>query len=119
MIHVFSPNTAHEVILAVARLGPGGVHRASAGRGRVGGKGVNVARACGRMGVPVHLVAIADARAAGELDPGAGPGRLLLDLVPSAGTGRIDVIIAEASGRATVVNGVGDAPGPQAMAQGW
>jgi 1-phosphofructokinase family hexose kinase len=112
VIHVFSPNTAHEVILAVDRMVPGRVHRATTGHRRVGGKGVNVARACGRMGSPVRLVAIADARAAEELSREPDLAASTLELIPTAGSARTDVIVAEASGRASVVNGVGDPVGP-------
>lgn len=108
MIHVLSVNTAHEVILAVPRLAAGHVHRATDGYRRVGGKGVNVARACGRMGTRTRLVAVADARGAGELasEPDIADGTLAL--VPLEGDARTDVIVAEADGRSTVVNGVGD-----------
>lgn len=109
MIHVFSPNTAHEVILGVPRLAAGGVHRATEGFRRVGGKGVNVARACGRMAVPVRVVAVADERAAAELahEPDLVGG--LLEVVRLPGHGRTDVIVAESGGRSTVINGVADA----------
>jgi 1-phosphofructokinase family hexose kinase len=116
MIHVFSPNTAHEVILGVARLGAGDVHRAMAGHRRVGGKGVNVARACGRMGVPVRVVAIADARGADDLLREPDLVDATIELVPLDGDARTDVIIAESDGRATVVNGIGD-PLPAGLAE--
>lgn len=108
MIHVFSPNTAHELILGVPRLAAGGVHRATDGHRRVGGKGVNVARACGRMDVPVRVVAIADAR--GALDLADEPDLLggAVEVVRLPGYARTDVIVAEAGGRTTVVNGVSD-----------
>jgi 1-phosphofructokinase family hexose kinase len=109
VIHVLSSNTAHEVILGVPRLSVGEVHRAATGHRRVGGKGVNVARACGRMGVPVRLVAIADLRGADELAREPDLAEALLDVVPLAGHARTDVIVAESDGRTTVVNGVGDA----------
>jgi 1-phosphofructokinase family hexose kinase len=96
------------VILGVPRLRAGEVHRATDGHRRVGGKGVNVARACGRMGVPVRLVALADERGAQEL---AGEPDLVgctQVVVRLEGDARTDVIAAEASGRATVINGIGD-----------
>jgi 1-phosphofructokinase family hexose kinase len=114
MIHVLSANTAHEVILSVPRLTPGAVHRAVVGHRRVGGKGVNVARACGRMGVPVRLVALADERGATELAGEPDLGGSSVEVVALAGDARTDVIVAEAGGRATVVNGV--APPVSAMA---
>jgi 1-phosphofructokinase family hexose kinase len=109
MIHVFSPNTAHEVILAVPRLTAGSVHRATDGHRRVGGKGVNVARACGRMGTPVRVVAIADARGTDELLTEPDLDGSTVELVPLPGHARTDVIVAEAGGRATVVNGTSEA----------
>lgn len=105
MIHVLSATTAHEVILGVTRLVPGAVHRAGAGHRRIGGKGVNVARACGRMGVPVRLVALADARGAAELAGEPDLAASTVEIVALPGDARTDVIVAEAGGRATVVNG--------------
>src|SRR6186713_2443005 len=116
MIHVFSPNTAHEVILGVPRLAAGDVHRATKGHRRVGGKGVNVARACGRMGVPVRLVAVADARGADELAHEPDLAASTLEVVPFAGHARTDVIVAEDGGRATVVNGIAE-PVPEGLVE--
>jgi 1-phosphofructokinase family hexose kinase len=116
MIHVFSPNTAHEVILEVPRLTVGSVHRASDGHQRVGGKGVNVARACGRMGVPVRVVAMADGRGAAELLAEPDLVGSTVELVPLPGDARTDVIVAETGGRATVVNGTTE-PLPSALAK--
>jgi 1-phosphofructokinase len=118
MIHVLSANTAHEVILGVPRLRAGEVHRATDGHRRVGGKGVNVARACGRMGVPVRLVALADERGAQELagEPDlVGCTQAVVRLVDRA---RTDVIVAETNGRATVINGIGDPVPAAAVDQG-
>lgn len=115
MIRVLSANSAHEVILGVPRLVAGAVHRATDGHRRVGGKGINVARACGRMDVPVHLVAIADARGARELASEPDLAGSTVEVVPTPGDARTDVIIAEADGRATVVNGVGDPVPPHVM----
>lgn len=113
MIHVLSANTAHEVILGVPRLVPGSVHRAVAGHRRIGGKGVNVARACGRMGVRVRLVALADVRGASQLADDPDLAQASIEVVPLSGDARTDVIVAEAGGRATVLNGVGEPiPGP-------
>lgn len=116
MIHVFSPNTAHEVILGVPRLAAGAVHRATEGHRRVGGKGVNVARACGRMGEPVRLLAIADERGAAELAAEPDLEGAVVEVVPLPGHSRTDVIVAERGGRATVVNGVADTL-PQGLAE--
>lgn len=116
MIHVFSPNTAHEVILRVPRLAAGAVHRATEGHQRVGGKGVNVARACGRMGVPVRVVAIADARGQAGLADEPDLAGAQVEVVPLLGDARTDVIVAEEGGRATVVNGIAD-PLPARLAE--
>jgi 1-phosphofructokinase family hexose kinase len=116
VIHVFSPNTAHEVILGVPRLSAGRVHRATDGHRRVGGKGVNVARACGRMGVRIRLVAIADALGADELAQEPDLDGCAMEVVPQPGRARTDVIVAEEGGRATVVNGISD-PIPPGLAE--
>jgi 1-phosphofructokinase family hexose kinase len=116
MIHVFSPNTAHEVILGVSHLKAGAVHRATDGHLRIGGKGVNVARACGRMGTPVRLVALADARGAEELAHEPDLAGATVHVVPLVGRARSDVIVAEVGGRATVINGIGD-PIPEGRAE--
>ncbi len=115
MIHVLSANTAHEVILRVPRLVPGGVHRAVDGHRRVGGKGVNVARACGRMGAVVRLVALADARGATELASEPDLVGAAIEVVPLPGDARTDVIVAEAGGRATVVNGMAEPIPPRTV----
>ncbi len=110
MIVVFSPTTAHELIVDVPRLVPGEVHRARRAVERIGGKGVNVARFCGRMGVGVRLVAIADEPGALELAHEPDLALATLQVVASGVTARTDVICVEATGRATVLNGT--APGP-------
>jgi len=110
MIVVFSPTTAHELIVDVPRLVPGDVHRARRAVERIGGKGVNVARFCGRMGIGVRLVAIADEPGALELAQEPDLALATLQLVASGVTARTDVICVEATGRATVLNGT--APGP-------
>ena len=112
MIVVFSPNTAHELIAGVPRLVPGEVHRTTRAVERIGGKGVNVARFCGRMGVGVRLVAIADEAAHRALTDEPDLALATLQVVPSGVRARTDVIVVEPSGRATVLNGT--APGPSA-----
>jgi fructose-1-phosphate kinase PfkB-like protein len=82
----------------------------------VGGKGVNVARACGRMGAGVRLVAIADDRGASELAAEPDLEGAMVEVVPLPGQSRTDVIVAERGGRATVVNGVAAAL-PQGRAE--
>lgn len=115
MIVVFSPSTAHELILDVSRLVPGEVHRASRAVERIGGKGVNVARFCGRMGVAVRLVAIADQPGAFALTHEPDLALATVQIVPSGVRARTDVIALEASGRATVLNGTAPGPDPAVM----
>jgi len=110
VIVVFSPTTAHELIVDVPRLVPGEVHRARRALERIGGKGVNVARFCGRLGVAVRLVAIADESGAEALAHEPDLALATLQIVPSGVHARRDVIVVEERGRATVVNGM--APGP-------
>lgn len=115
MIVIFGPHVAREVILAVPRFAPGGVHRASAAIERMGGKALNVARFCGRMGVQIRLVALADepGRTALRHDPDLSAASL--EILPSGVRGRTDVVVVDASGRATVVNGTAPGPSPQVM----
>jgi tagatose 6-phosphate kinase len=77
---------------------------------RIGGKGVNVARFCGRMGVGVRLVAIADESGAVSLAQEPDLALATLQVVPSGLRARTDVIAVEDDGRASVLNGT--APGP-------
>ncbi len=109
MIVVFSPNTAHEVIVGVPRLVPGAVLRAQQAVERVGGKGVNVARFCGRMGVGVRLVAIADEAGQQALVDEPDLALATLQVVPSGVRARTDVIVVGRGGQATVVNGMAPA----------
>lgn len=110
MIVVFSPTTAHELIVDVPRLVPGEVHRARRAVARIGGKGVNVGGFCARMGIGVRLVAIADEAGALELAHEPDLALATVQVVASGVRARTDVICVEASGRATVLNGA--APGP-------
>jgi tagatose 6-phosphate kinase len=115
VIVVFSPTTAHEVILGLERLRPGTVHRAGRAVERVGGKGVNVARMCGRMGVAVRLVAVVDERAAGSLAAEPDLAGAEIRLIASGVSARTDVIAVEAGGRATVLNGTAPGPAPSVI----
>ncbi len=112
MIVVFSPNTAHEVIVGVPKLVPGAVLRAQRAVERIGGKGVNVARFSGRMGVGVRLVAITDDAGHEALSDEPDLGLATIQVVPSGVRARTDVIVVDGDGRATVLNGTAPALAP-------
>lgn len=115
MIVIFSPTTAHELILGMPRLAPGEVHRATRVVERIGGKGVNVARFCGRMGVAVRLVAVADEPGAQALAVEPDLSLATVQVMPSGVRARTDVICVEEGGRATVVNGAAPGPAPDVI----
>ncbi len=110
MIVVFSPNTAQELIVGVPRLAPGAVHRATRAIERIGGKGVNVARFCGLMGVGVRLVAVTDDAGQRALMEDPDLALATIEVVPSGVRARTDVIVVEPTGRATVLNGTAEGP---------
>jgi tagatose 6-phosphate kinase len=117
MIHILSPTTPGELVTAVPRLAPGATHRATAQLWRPGGKPVNVARFCARMGVSVRLVAVADERGSKALqsDPDLLAAGSTIELFASGVPARTDIVIAEADGRGTVVNGTGPSTAPDVL----
>ncbi|HEY6593051.1 MAG TPA: hexose kinase [Asanoa sp.] len=103
MIVTLTANPSVDRTYLVGTLRPGGLHRARAGWSEASGKGVNVSRVLGRLGVPARTVVTA----------GGGEGRLLLDLlagldgvtaVPVAGRTRVNVTVVVDSGEPTKVN---------------
>jgi fructose-1-phosphate kinase PfkB-like protein len=108
-------NTAHERIVSLERLEPGRVHRATNVIATIGGKPVNVARSCGRMGVPVHLMAVADAGTAELLRAEPDLNLATIEIEPSPVGSRTDTVLVESDGRATVVNGVVAVGDPSAL----
>ncbi len=111
---VACPNLALDRTIAVPRLVPGMVHRAVRQAAVGGGKGVNVARALGALGVPAVLVTLAagpTGRAALKLLRGEG---LAVRSVELQGDTRSCLTVLE-DGRATVFN----EEGPHLEAHGW
>ena len=106
MILTLTPNPSVDHTLEVDHLVRGEVLRVSDTRAQAGGKGVNVARALRRAGVPTKAV----------LPVGGGGGAELVTLlgdlpcvtVPIAGETRANVAVTEADGTTTKLN----APGP-------
>ena len=108
MIITLTPNPSVDLTLAVGRLAPGTVHRASSGWSEPSGKGVNVSLALRAHGVGTRAV----------LPIGGPNGTWLAAMleqagidyvcVPIAGNIRTNVSIVEPGGKVTKVN----APGP-------
>jgi 1-phosphofructokinase len=108
MIVTLTPNPSVDLTLAVDRLAPGTVHRASSGWSEPSGKGVNVSLALRAHGVGTRAV----------LPVGGPNGTWLAAMleqagidhvcVPIAGNIRANVSIVEPDGKVTKVN----APGP-------
>ena len=108
MIVTLTPNPSVDLTLAVDRLAPGSVHRASSGWSEPSGKGVNVSLALCAHGIGTRAVL-----------PVGGPNGTWLAAkleqagidhvcVPIAGNIRTNVSIVEPDGKVTKVN----APGP-------
>ena len=68
MILTVTPNPAYDVTYAVPRVDVGAVHRVTDVRERAGGKGVNVARVLGLLGVPAYAMGFGDMAFASALD---------------------------------------------------
>jgi 1-phosphofructokinase len=103
MIVTVTSNPSVDRTYLVGTLRPGELHRARAVWSEASGKGVNVSRVLGRLGVPARTVVTA----------GGGEGRLLLDLlagldgvtaVPVSGPTRVNVTVVVDGGEPTKVN---------------
>jgi fructose-1-phosphate kinase PfkB-like protein len=97
-------NPAWDVIVQARSWLPGSVERAERQQVVPGGKAVNVARNCGRMGVPTRLVVLADAQLAEAMGQ-ALAAHVDLRLVASRTRSRTDVCLTTGDGVTTVVNG--------------
>ena len=105
---VVNPNLCFDRTLAVDSFEVGTVSRPYRVLVTAGGKGVNVVRTAGDLGVPAELVGlVADGDGARLLGLLAGE-HVTMHAVPVAGEVRSATIILERSGRATVLN----EPGP-------
>ena len=112
MIVVPSLNTAREAIVLAPGWSPGAVARAEATLLRPAGKPLNVARFAALMGGESHLVALADAGLATEVEAACADAGAGCDVVLTAAASRTDVTILDGEGGATVFNGPGIAPSP-------
>jgi len=111
MIVTVTPNPALDLTWHVARLVPGGTHRADAGRSRAGGKGLNVARVAHAQGADVHAVTTAGGATGEELLRELRGSGVPHTVVPvAAPTRRSVAVVDEHAGDTTIVNEHGIAP---------
>lgn len=112
---IVGPNLALDRTLSLPELRPGEVLRLSRAAITPGGKGVNVARVAGALGLNSHLVGFAGGRtgrAVAELIEDEG---LPLSAIPVEGEIRSSAIVMEEDGRITVLN----EPGPPISESDW
>ncbi|MBS1699385.1 MAG: hexose kinase [Actinobacteria bacterium] len=113
MIVTVTPNPALDLTWHVARIEPGGTHRADTGVARAGGKGLNVARVAHAQGAAVHALATSGgptgAEFAAELATSGVPHELI---AVQAATRRSIALVDEHLGDTTIVNERGVNPAP-------
>jgi tagatose 6-phosphate kinase len=114
-----TPNPAIDRVLAVDGFTAGGVWRAHRVKERAGGKGVNVARVLGDLGLPALCCGLLAGDAGARLAAlAAGEGldaRWTWAAPPVEGETRVTTVIVDDAGRTTVIN----APGPVVAAADW
>jgi 1-phosphofructokinase family hexose kinase len=114
-----TPNPAIDRVLAVDGFTAGGVWRAHRVEERAGGKGVNVARVLGDLGLPALCCGLLAGDAGARLAAlAAGEGldaRWTWAAPPVEGETRVTTVIIDDAGRTTVIN----APGPMLAAADW
>jgi 1-phosphofructokinase len=115
MIVVPAFHPCHEIVALVGDLVPGTVARIDRMLVDIGGKSTNVARALARVGAPVRLVALADARLAAALRQDEILGAINPVIVPSPVPSRTDVAIVDRRGEVTVLNARAADPGRAAI----
>jgi fructose-1-phosphate kinase PfkB-like protein len=108
---VASLNTAWETRFLAPGWRRGSVTRAVDSSTFPGGKPLNVIRLCISMGVPVELVALADAGLADRLSSLCTAAGVPVDLIVSQAPSRSTTAVIDERGRATVLNGEGQTPG--------
>lgn len=108
MILTVTPNPALDLTWHVDRLRAGDSHRVSAGVGRAGGKGVNVARVLHGSGIDVLALTTAGgasgAEYTAELERSGIPHRVISSRTP---TRRSIAVVDESLGEATLLNEAG------------
>jgi tagatose 6-phosphate kinase len=104
MIVIPSLATSRDVIVEATAWAPGAVLRASRGVATPGGKPLNIARDCARMGIPVRLVVLADRLLSEEVEQERSTA-VDLSLIVSTIPSRTDICLTNGEGTSTVVNG--------------
>ncbi len=111
MILTVTPNPALDLTWRVDRLVEGGTHRADAGIGRAGGKGLNVARVAHAEGAVVLAVTTSGGRVGEEFAAELGASGVPHALVPvAAETRRSIAVVDETRGDTTIINERGANP---------
>jgi 1-phosphofructokinase family hexose kinase len=112
---IAGPNLTTDRDMDLDELRPGHVLRARAVRVAPGGKGLNVARSAGDLGLPAALIAFVPGAGGELLAAGIRDEGVELHGVPCAGEPRSTAVVHECGGRVTVVN----EPGPPIDAAAW
>jgi 1-phosphofructokinase family hexose kinase len=112
---IAGPNLTTDRDIDLDELRPGHVLRATAARVTPGGKGVNVARAAGDLGLPAALLAFIPGSGGPLLAGSIRAEGIELHGVPCAGEPRSAMVMHERDGRVTVLN----EPGPRIDDTDW
>ncbi len=110
-----TPNIALDRALLVPGFQPGGVWRAEEVAITAGGKGLNVARALGRLGQPARVAGLLGGRTGDRVAAIAEAGGVTARWTRISGETRTCIIIADGHGGSSVVN----EPGPTIEADDW
>lgn len=109
---IASPNLCLDITVALPRLVPGAVARATATNTSAGGKGVNVARAARTLGTPPVVAGFLPRQDGSRFSDLIDSEGLTLRSVAVDGVLRVASILLEDDGRVTVINGRGPDVGP-------
>ena len=107
MIATVTPNPSVDWTLEIPTLVRGGVHRITGQQQEPSGKGVNVARALTRNGVPSVAVLPIGGPEGAELELLLRAEHVAYVPVPVAGSVRVNISLTEPDGTATKINAVG------------
>lgn len=111
MILTVTPNPALDLTWRVDRIEPGATHRVPRGKGRAGGKGLNVARVAHQQGHSVLAIATAGGTAGAELQRELTESALPHLLVPVGASTRRSIALYDAANDETsIFNEFGENP---------
>ena len=113
MIATVTPNPSVDWTLEIPTLVRGAVHRITGQHQEPSGKGVNVARALTRNGVPSLAVLPIGGPEGAELELLLRAEQVAYVAVPVAGSVRVNISLTEPDGTATKINAVGPTLGEQ------